>query len=311
MVRCHAPDPGLRAEYDELLDDFVGYREALVRDDLDRWLANLEAVRMRLEEVQLAQGKPVPNVLIAPWPIETLGARTHAATNGDLILTNTGNSVAADAMARICVIVFDGYSDDAADRVVSVARAILCRKLTPQTAYEIPYKPEKAGGIRLLGGFAAMSPLCHEYAHALLGHTTHGVNRGLLDIRRTWPTEGSVLWSQRQELEADNVALDLALQAVPASDLEDVRLGGQRYAVLGTLLMLSLHALVLEYHWNQGHFEIGDGHPPPFVRTYGVMRTAEERELKDAVDAGTAFLGWFEAYALPAMRAAIEEGIVG
>src|SRR6187551_3671175 len=125
MHGSHAPNPGLRAAFDALLDDFVGYREALVRDDLERWMANLESVRTRLEEVQVAQGDRVPNVLIAPWPIESLGARTHAVADGDLILTNTGNAVIADAMARICLIVFDGYADDAAGRAVAVARAII------------------------------------------------------------------------------------------------------------------------------------------------------------------------------------------
>jgi len=271
-------------------------------------MSNLQVPQARIEEVLVAEGIDVPTVMLAPWPVATVDARTHATPAGDLVLVNTGGPRLAEAMARICVILFDGFPEDAALRVLEVVGALLRNELIDDVTNAIPFTQERVGGIRLLSSFGAWSVVCHEDGHVVLGHTTDGASRALLDIRRQWPSEGAVLWSQRQELEADQFALSLLLRLAPESDSDIVRLGNQRYAVLGPLLMFTLQGLMLEAPWSRGDFGVGDGHPPPIVRVAGVMEAAKASDLGDAVDAGQGYLDWYERFALPAVRRALQGG---
>lgn len=297
----------LRAAYFRLVDDVVGYRALLEAEDLDRWLDNLDVMRGSIERAIVENELVPPDVFIGPWPDENLGARIHALDAGHLLLVNRGTASLADALARCCTMILEGYPVDATYHTLTLVEALWNGALNEEVVHAIPFRKERAQAIRVLSSFATSYPVCHEYGHVLLGHTKEHDVRGLLDVRRRWTSEGAVLWSRRLELEADRAALALLVSMYETDGSPGAIAGAQRYSVLAGVMVHALQALVIELPWSQDRFEIGDGHPPPLVRAAATVYAADELGLPDAAEAGRHYLDWVEIHALPAVRELIEE----
>lgn len=284
----------LKAEYFRLLDDVKGYRAALEAENMNAWLratASLQKdVNAACTEVF---GKSPPSWLLMPWPEAGANARVHAAQSGDLVLLNIGLGNAAHVLGACGALLMAGQGEKAASLIGRLVATHLAGNSPRGIVGKRTVPTEYGQQAMLLSGNIVRYAVSHEYAHILCGHTRSPDQRGLLDVRRRWPTEGAVLWSQRQELEADSTALELLLRALQLQEQHFAPAILATLATLPPLLLLVEHGLVMWAFWDRGRFDVGDGHPPPDARIALLLEAAQKFVPREVLDSMDNCLEWY------------------